>query len=228
MELTDEEIGYVKFFIHKKKYFYFEVQSEVMDHFLSLLEDEKPKDTSLVFSDLVEQVYLEHSKELNSIQNSLSKRLQQKYNSIFFKNALTPLKPKYLILIILGGIAIFNLQLFLQNYISFAVFYLLFSIVSLIILFKYSPPSDALIGNYLANKIAGNYGYVLYVFSSFVFIFIYNGRPVILPTGFNITCLVATIGIIIKFLYVNAMIKTAWVGVNECMALERKSEILIG
>lgn len=228
MELTGEEIGYVKFFIHKKKYFYFEVQAEVMDHFLSLLEEKKPKDTSLVFSDLVEQVYLEHSKELNSIQNSLSKRLQAKFNGIFFLNAITPLKPKYLILTVFIGIALFNLQLFLQNYISFAVFYLLISIICLVILFKYSPSSDALMGNYLANKIASNYGYGLYVFSSFVFMLIYNGNTVLASSGFNITCLVATICIIIKLLYVYAMIKTAWIGVNDCKLMERNSEILNG
>lgn len=226
MELSNEEIGYVKFFLHKKKHFYFEVQVEGMDHFFSVLEEEKPKYPSLIFSDLVNLVYNKCAKDLTSIQISLGKRLQAKYNYVFIKELVKPFTNGYLTFVILGVFAYFNLQRLLHDYINPQGFYLIVGILNLIVLFKYMAPSDLLIGNYLTEKISGNYGMVPWAFSVFSYLLIKYTAPILTTSGFNLTYLITAIALVIKSLLINAMIQTSRVGVNECLKMEVTSEAL--
>lgn len=224
--LTNEEIGYVKFFLHKKKHFYFEVQVEVMDHFFSVLEEEKPKYPSMVFSDLVSQVYNKCAKELNSIQISLERRLQSKYNYVFVKEIVKPLTNKSLIMVILSVIVLFYLQVLLHEYISSQGFYLIVAAINLGVLFKYMAPSDLLNGNYLTEKIASNYGMVPWIFSMFSFMIIKYAAPAIATSGFNVTYLIVAMALVIKSMLINAMIQTSHAGVTECLTMEPASEAL--
>ncbi|RZL48042.1 MAG: hypothetical protein EOP00_10310 [Pedobacter sp.] len=226
MELSHEEIGYVKFFLHKKKHFYFEVQVEVMDHFFSVLEEEKPKYPSMVFSDLISLIYDQSAKDLISIETSLKNRLQTKYNKVFLKEFVKPFSNKYLALMALSVFAFFNLQVLLHEYISPQGFYLIVGILNLIVLFKYMAPSDLLLGNYLTEKISGNYGMVPWVFSAFSYLFIEYTAPIFTASGFNITYLITAIALVIKSLLINAIIQTGKVGVNECLKFEPASEAL--
>ena len=226
MELTNEEIGYVKFFLHKKKHFYFEVQVEVMDHFFSVLEDEKPKYPSMIFSDFVEQTYAKCSADLESIKVSLKKKLRAKYNWIFVQQFFKPLTNLHLLLVILGVIALYYLQIFIADYFGSLAFYLFTSIPLLIALFKYSPPSDYLIGNFLTSKIAGDYGIVVWIYSFCLFSFIRHVNLNISIYELNINILIISIAIAIKAMIINAMIKTDWIGVKDAKKMEQASEAL--
>lgn len=224
--LSNEEIGYVKFFLHKEKHFYFEVQVEVMDHFFSMLEEERPKYPSMIFSAFVAMVYKKSEKDLSSIRASLEKRLKAKYNQIFLMQALKPLISKYLILVILGVIVLFNLQSLLSAYLSAQSFYIIVGIINLIFLFKYMAPSDLLNGNYLNEKIAGNYGMVPWIYSVFAFLLIKHTSPIITSSGFNVTYLVTAIALVVKSMLIYAMVQTSNIAVTECKTMESASEAL--
>lgn len=224
--LTNEEIGYVKFFLYKKQHFYFEVQVEVMDHFFSVLEEEKPKYPSLVFADLVAKVYANCATDLENITISLKKKLRHKYNLIFLQQFLKPLTNLYLLLIIIGIVVLYYLQILTANYFNTWAFYIINGITLLIVLFKYSPPSDYLVGNFLTSKIAGNYGIVIWIYSFCIFNFIKHANVAVDNNGLNIYILVISIAIIVKAMIVNAMIKTDWIGVKEAKKMEPASKAL--
>ena len=226
--LTNEEIGYVKFFLHKKKHFYFEIQVEVMDHFFSVLEEEKPKYPSMIFSDFVEQTYAKYAADLESIKVSLKKKLRTKYNWIFVQQFFKPLTNLHLLLVILGVVALYYLQIFISDYFGSLAFYVFTGIPLLIMLFKYSPPSDFLIGNFLTSKIAGNYGIIVWIYSFCVFSFIRhaNMNTSIIVDELNISFLIISIAIVVKAMIINAMIKTDWIGVKEAKKMEPASEAL--
>ena len=226
MKLTNEEIGYAKFFLHKKKHFYFEVQVEMMDHFFAVLAVEKTKHPSILFDDLVEQTYAKCNKELNSIQSSLQKRLKAKYNLVFLGELIKPIGNRYFLILSLVGLMMFYLQAILDNHITLQCLYIVIGLLNLIVLIRYMAPSNKLTGNYLTEKTSGRYITIACVYLYCCYLFINYASKITTSSGFNINYLVIAIAVVFNLMLINAMIKTKNVGVDECLKMENFSEIL--
>lgn len=124
MQLNQEEIDYVKQFIVEKKYIYVEEKVEVLDHFISLLEDAKSGNSIVEFKVLVSTAYEENKADLISIQKSVEKNLKKTYNKIFRQNILSQFTSKYLFIFLLGAGLYFWFLILIRDHISILTVFL--------------------------------------------------------------------------------------------------------
>lgn len=156
MRLTKEEMDYVKEFIIEKKYIYVEEQVEILDHFISLLEDSKIEQNE-EFGAFVDSVYRENKLELLSIQDSVKKSLKKQYNKIFLRNIRAHFTLKYVLIFLLGGALYFWYLISIENHITILTVSIPFIILLPLCVVDCRRKFAAARGKFFTNKIAAKY-----------------------------------------------------------------------
>lgn len=157
MNLNLDEINYVKKFIIEKKYIYVEEQVEILDHFLSLLEDKKDEYENIPFEQLASFVYEENKVELKSIKQSVRKNYLQKYKKDFLKNLAGHVSFKYITLYIIITFLYYLYLNLIRDHLSILTIFIPALLLLPISMLDYRRKFEPAKGKFLINRYASRF-----------------------------------------------------------------------
>lgn len=227
MKLDEYELDYVKYFIQVKGYHQYEVQAEIMDHFVLLLEDKKLDDSTAQFEDLVNDTYETVGKNMfREINYSTKRKVTEKYNRLFLGHLVTFLHYKHALLIIIAGILLYYFQSFLQNTANFLVAPTLTSIALYYFIYKFSSATELGNPKFMSNKITKRYGSYLLLAAFIIFGTLI--KVVLKPSslGFSTYYLISTVALILLVIIAYSLARTARIIVKESIDMEETYQIL--
>lgn len=226
MKLDEYEIDYVKYFVQSKGYHYYEILGEILDHFILLLEEKKEEKPTMIFRDLVDEVYQTVGKSaFKEISESAKKRVRKKYNTIFFKNLFLFLNYKYVLITLTAGFLLYQIQVLLKNVVAYDTFQLICSIALIVFAFRYITNEYAN-PKFLVRKVSNYQVYIILMTTGYFFRVINKSIENPIYAEINIHYLITTLALIVKAMIIFAMAKTIKAGVEECDEMEEVYQVL--
>ena len=225
MKLTSSEIEYVKQFIINKKYIYVEEQIEIVDHFISILEDDERLVVEISFESLVELLYEENKVDLLSIQKSVKKSIAKKYNKIFYRNLLEHTSVKYILLYFMFSFLYCVYLMTISVHLDVLTIYIPFFLLMPLSVWPMKRKFTAAKGKFLANRYASR---IFLVFTSFG---IFPGNVVYhlalrFELNSNLICLLVALLIMFEIVLFRSYIKTIFIGALDSKAMEDRFKIV--
>ncbi len=227
MKLDEYELDYVKYFIQVKGYHQYEVLAEIMDHFISLLEEKKEEHPRVSFEDLVNDVYATSGKMMfKEINRSTKSRITRKFNRLFLSRLMVFLYYKYVLMVAFVGWMLYHIQALFLKAENFLIAYTISTILMYFFMYKFSSATELGNPKFMCNKIIKRYGACLLLFASLIFrLSIEIGlKPADL--GFNMYYLISTVLIMVQVIILYSLVRTANIITEESEAMEETYQVL--
>jgi len=226
MQLTKLQLAEIKSFISRKGIKYTDVQMEIVDHVASAVEERMHADHQLTFEMALKQVHASFGIfGFGGMEDSIINGMGKKYNRLFWTYFLSLFGQRYLLLVLIGGFLIYELQV-----ISTANFYF----ITLVLLAAVALSAIAVVVGLLRHKAYRNLlvyrtSIVYFMFiGSFlqIFNFVVNHSTDVVIYGIRRNFVLLSILLVLFVLYVITAIRTAYIGVKESKILLDKYKLL--
>ncbi|QPH39214.1 hypothetical protein [Pedobacter endophyticus] len=225
MQLSKEELAFVKQFITEKKYIYVEEQIEILDHFISLLEDPQLRNDGEEFDLLVDRTYLENKIDLLSIQKSVKQGLKRTYYKMFRKNIFANLASRFSLFLLSGSVLYFWYLIAIRDNISILTGFIPYVIMLPISVIGCRRKFALAKGKFLTSKIASRYSLWWVCFQLLpcnVLITLGNNATI----NQHLSFMLISALLMIQLLMFRAFIQTALAGAKKCKVMEDQYKLV--
>jgi hypothetical protein len=128
-KLDKTELQTVLSFIQKRGFTYIDVQTELLDHVACRVEEIMEESPGMTLDHAIEKSHSEFGIfGFSAVEDSIIAGVTKKYNRFFWKTFLSYFGPKYILLVLFAGYALYKFQVFVNSK------DIMYSIVSAIVL----------------------------------------------------------------------------------------------
>lgn len=227
MNLTKEQLSYIRSFIQQKGFNYIDVQLEILDHVASSVEEKMEADRELKFEDAVIETHQSFGvMGFSAFADGITNSIRAKYSRLFWRFFFSVFGYKYVLVLCFSIFAIYKMQ----ELITANIFYIFF-VIGLLCVFgisTFSSIKPAVYKKFVSFDSGTSFlpflGYILLLTN-----FAMNEVPAEYTiSSISVQQLVLSLSIILFVLYFNAAIKTAKVSIRETKSLKDKYKLLYG
>lgn len=225
MNLTKEQLLYIKSLIEKRGFNYLDVQIEVLDHIASSVEEKMTENPTLNFDAAVSETHQSFGiMGFSVFTDGIANSIRAKYSRLFWRIFFSAFGYKYVLLLCFSIFGVYKMQ----ELLTANIFYIFF-VIGLLFVFgilTFSSVKPTVYKKFVSFKSGTSFlpflGYILLLTN-----FAMNDIPVEYTIfSFNVQQLVVSLSIISFVLYFNAAIRTAKVGIKETKSLIEKYKLL--
>ncbi|MBO9673749.1 MAG: hypothetical protein J7577_09930 [Sphingobacteriaceae bacterium] len=226
MDLTKEQLAYIRSFIQQKGFKYIDVQMEILDHVASSVEERMEADPALKFEDAINETHKAFGSDgFAVIQKSVVNGLKKKYSRFFWQNFLNYFGYKHILLVLFLGFVVYKLQEIMSSD-AFYITYIagMFSVFALLLLYNFR---DSIYKQYMSYKSAVSFLTFLGSFLVITNLAISRSNQVLTTFSLNRSFLIVSVLITLFIVYFIAALKTAKVGMRESKQLMDKYKLVV-
>ncbi|MFD2584545.1 hypothetical protein ACFSR6_18755 [Pedobacter vanadiisoli] len=226
MNLTKEQLAYIRSFIQQKGFKYIDVQMEILDHVASAVEEKMETDPDLKFEDALNETHKAFGPDgFAVIQNSVVNGLKKKYSRFFWQSFLNYFRYKHILLVLFLGFFVYKLQEIMSNN-AFYIIYIagMFSVFGLLLLYNFK---DSIYKQYMSYKSAVSFLTLLGSFLVITNLAISRSNQVLTIFSLNRSFLIVSVLITLFIVYFIAALKTAKAGMRESKQLMDKYKLVV-
>ncbi len=226
MNLTKDQLTQIQVFIKQKGFTYIDVQMEILDHVASAVEEKMTKDANLTFANAINQTHKSFGiYGFSSIEDGITRGLDQKYLRLFYKNIVSFFKPKYIAITTLVFLILYKIQYFIQQKeLLFPLF--LVAMVALVVILYVQYFRSQSFKNYLAFRTSAAYLSMLGAFLSTGSVISNALKTPHFYDEINLNFLMVSAMVGLFYIYVFAAIKTAKSGIADSSLLMEKYNLV--
>ncbi|RZJ49811.1 MAG: hypothetical protein EOO44_17625 [Flavobacterium sp.] len=223
MRLTKDQIAEIKSFINKKGIKYIDVQMEILDHVASSVEDKMAD--HLTFDQALRETHTSFGVfGFSSVEDGISSALRKKYSGVFWSQFISFFGIKYIALVLLAGALFYKIQILIGDYhhSMMIIVPIFLCVVGFAVLFRINFKKYK---EFLVYRISVSYLGFLGSFLLFLNVIINSGSNATF-LGLNLTCLLASIILVLFTAYIITAYKTILKGIEESESLIQKYKTL--
>lgn len=225
MKLSSAQLIAVKSFIQSRGIKYIDVQTEIVDHVASAIEEKMDGNALLKFEDALKQTHASFGIfGFGSMEDAIIKGMNNRFRKIFWKNFSSFLGLKYMGMILLAGFLLYQMQVLINDqYHMLAIFLIaIFGLLGILVILSLNYKGYK---NFLTYRTSSSY---LIFIGSFLNLFNFVIGKAITGTifGANSNYLIGTIVLLFFIIYVTAAFRTAIIGIRESKLLMEKYQLL--
>ncbi|RZK42049.1 MAG: hypothetical protein EOO90_09045 [Pedobacter sp.] len=225
MTLDQNQIAEIKSLITRKGVKYLDVQMEIIDHTASAVEERLNANPDLSFEQALKQTHASFGIfGFGGMEDAIVSGMGKRYNRIFMRRFLSFLGIKYIGLVLLGGILLYQGQILAKDYVP-VVSIILIATVALIGILVVVGLNHKGHQKFLVYGLSVRYLMFIGTFLQLFNLLMDNVADVII-FGLNRNFLMVSALLTLFILYVATAIYTAAVGVRESKSLMEKYNLL--
>lgn len=225
MKLSTAQLAEVKRFIQSRGIKYIDVQTEILDHVASAIEEKMDGNALLTFEDALKQTHASFGIfGFGSMEDAIIKGMNSRFRKIFWKNFSALLGLKYIALVLLSGLFVYKAQVLINDYDHLLTIFLMaiLGLLGILVVFSLNHKGYK---NFLTYRTSSSY---LIFIGSFLNLFNFGISKAIAGTiwGANSNYLIGTVILVFFGIYVIAAFRTAIMGIRESKLLMEKYQLL--
>ncbi|QNR85511.1 hypothetical protein H9N25_03275 [Pedobacter riviphilus] len=226
MNLTKEQLDYIRSFIQQKGYNYIDVQLEILDHVASSVEEKMEENPLLGIDAAINDTQEAFGPDgFAVIQKSVVNGLKKKYSKFFWQNFLDYFGYKYILLVLFLGFVVYKLQEIVSNDDFYMIYIVgMFGVIGLLLLYNIK---DSIYKKYMSYKSSVSFLMFLGPFLAITNIAINKSVTIVKIFSLNRSFLIVSVLITLFVIYFIAALKTAKVGMRASKHIMDKYKLVL-
>jgi hypothetical protein len=221
-KLNNNELQTVLSFIQRRGFCYIDVQTELLDHVACRVEEIMDENSEISLESAIEKAHGEFGIfGFSTVEDGIINGLTKKYNRLFWRTFISFFGPKYILLVLFAGYAIYKFEEFVNSKSGIYVSVLISFLTAILCLYKAYRPAYK---QYLAYRLSTMYFIGLGSLYSLMMLIIREVNLAV-PSVFNLGLAVFSAFLVFFTLYFISALQTAKAGIHASEQIREKYEL---